>query len=71
MIYVKYINKDDPSYWYIYAHEKGAKTQIQIVDWQGSTNLHIWFFNLKEHKKYFKIKYLTKEQVDLLKLELL
>lgn len=71
MIYIKYIWKDDPNDWYICTHEKGSKKEIMILDSDGHTYSYTKEFNLKNMREYYKIRYLTQKQIDLLKLELL
>lgn len=71
MIYIKYSYKNDPTHWDICAHEKGSKEESLLIDSRGNTYPYKYTFNLKFRKKYYDIKYLTKKQVDLLKLGLL
>lgn len=71
MIYIKYIWKDDPTEWTIWAHKKGSKINTHILDSDGDTYPYQEELNLAADKQYFKIKYLTPKEIDLLKLELL
>lgn len=71
MIYIKYIWKEDPNVWSIWAHEKGSKEEMMIVDFNGNTHPDKERICLKEAKKYNHIKYLTKKEIDMIKLELL
>lgn len=71
MIYIKYIRKDDPTIWYIYAHQKDSKIEKHILNFDGNTTPYKEKFNLKKLKRFYIIKYLTQKEVDLLKLELL
>lgn len=71
MIYIKYTLKNDPNHWSIWAHEKGSKTEINILDSKGSTYPYKERLNLKEDKKDWYIKYMKQEELDLLKLEFL
>lgn len=75
MIYIKYTNKSDLSFWFICAPNKWGKEETHILDCYGNTYQYYRNVNLAEDKKYWKIDYLTQEEVeqeiDLLKLELL
>lgn len=71
MTYIKYTWKDDPTKWAVWAHEKSSKEETMIVNWAGNTYPYKKAIKLKFFKRYHKITYLTDEEVDLLKLELL
>ena len=71
MIYIKYIWKEDPSFWSIWAHTKGEKVEHFVIDHDGETYPERKLLDLKGYRIYNKIKYLTQKEIDLLKLELL
>lgn len=70
-VYVKYSFKDNPTHWVVYAHTKGNNRETLVC---GSEH-YVWkryeIFNPDEARRFCHIKYLTEQEVDLLKLELL
>lgn len=71
MIYTKYTLKTNPTQWDIWAHEKDSKEETHILNCYGNTYPCERKLDIIVDKKYWKIKYLTTKEVDLLKLELL
>lgn len=71
MIYIKYSWKDAPSDWAIYKHQKGDTKEFLVLTSNEGRYLPISDFDLKNTKEYWNITYLTEEEVDLIKLELL
>lgn len=71
MIYIKYTNRNYPSSWSIWAHKRGSKEETRVLSSYGDTYPRHDSLNLKIDRGTHIIKYLTKEEVDLLKLELL
>lgn len=71
MIYIKYTKKDNSSHWAIYAHEKGSKEETRVLNSLGETYPRRTTLNIPYYSQSNYIEYITEEQVDLLKLELL
>lgn len=71
MMYIKYTCKNSASDWFVTAYQKDDKDEIHVLDSCGNAIPERMSEDIRVDTNYWKIEYLTQEEFDLLKLELL